>query len=82
MNRNCLKCTHFLRKVIYQYTKNGSIASIDQVMKCTKLNIIIQPKNSEEKDNESRFIPSKCYQGIYFEEAPKVNVEKIICRDV
>ena len=66
----------------YQYNKNGFIIDLHQTMKCKKLNIIIQPRNSEAKDNESRFISSKCYRGKYFIPAPKINIEKIVCRDV
>ncbi len=82
MSKNCMKCAHFLRQVVYEYTKSGSIASMRRTMKCTKLNMVIQPRNSEEKSNEEFYIPSICYQGVYFEESPKINVEKVICRDV
>jgi hypothetical protein len=82
MSKNCLKCAHFLRQVLYQYSKNGSVIDVQQVMKCTKMNMVIQPRNSEEKSNESYYIPSKCYQGKHFTEAIQPNFEKVVCRDV
>jgi hypothetical protein len=46
------------------------------------MDMVIQLRNSEEKNNESRFISSKCYQGKHFVPAPQINIEKIVCRDV
>lgn len=80
--KNCLQCIHFLKQNIYHYNKKGVIYDVENVMKCTRLNITILPRKSEEKSNEDTFIPNKCVQAIYFEESPKINIEKVICRDV
>jgi hypothetical protein len=82
MSKNCRNCAHFLTQLVYRYNKNGNIIDVERTMKCLKIDMVIQLKNSEEKNNESRFIPSKCYQGKHFVPTPQINIEKIVCRDV
>ena len=82
MSKNCRNCAYFLRQVVYQYNKVGTIVDVERTMKCTKLNMVIQPRNSEAKDNESFFISNKCYQAKHFIPSPQINIEKIVCRDV
>jgi hypothetical protein len=82
MSKNCLKCVHFLRQVVFEYSKTGTIINMERVMSCTKLQMKIQPRNSEEKENESIYIPSKCHQGKYFKKSEEINIENIVCRDV
>lgn len=82
MSKNCLKCVHFLRQVVFEYNKAGTIVNMDRMMICTKLQIKIQPRNSEVKENESLYIHNKCHGGKYFKKSEEINIEKVVCRDV
>jgi hypothetical protein len=87
MSKNCLECTYFLRQVIYRYNGRGSVIGIQQTMKCTKFDMIIEQKNCQEKNN--KIIPNYNCEGRYFVEElykpnielPKANFEKIVYRD-
>ncbi len=81
--KNCLQCKHFFRRIIYEYHKEKRyIINIYREMGCEKLNIKFIPKNSEEKQNEDKFIGNKCFQGKYFEEIPKINIDENVIREV
>ena len=54
-SRNCFKCLHFTKSIVFEYSKSGNIESVSRIMKCDKLNLVFQMRNSEEKDNESFF---------------------------
>lgn len=66
MSKNCLKCIHFARKVIYEYTPKGYVSNITSTFHCDKLKLNIPQKLSEEKRNEEFYIPSRCHQGEFF----------------
>ncbi len=83
--RNCLKCIHFTKSTVFEYSKNGNtktIQSVSRVLKCDKLNLIFQMRNSEEKDNESLFIKNKCINAKHFVESYEIKPEKVVCVDV
>ncbi len=81
-SRNCFKCIHFTKSIVFQYSKSGNIESVSRVLKCDKLNLVFQMRNSEEKDNESFFIKNKCYNAKYFVENYEIKPEKVVCVDV
>jgi hypothetical protein len=84
-SRNCLKCIHFTKSIVYEYSKNGnnkSIQSVLRILKCDKLNLVFQMRNSEEKDNESLFIKNKCVDAKYFVESYEIKPEKVVWIDV
>ncbi len=80
--RNCLTCLHFARNMVYEYNKVGTIVNVSRIMKCNKLNIEFKMKNSEEKDNESKFIPNKCYKAKHYQQVEQISPYKVICVDV
>ncbi len=80
--RNCLTCVHFARNMVYEYNKTGTIVNVSRIMKCNKLNYEFQMKNSEEKDNESVYISSKCDKAKYYQKMEQISPYKVICIDV
>ncbi len=70
MVKNCLQCVHFVKRFTNQYSKCGFIMNVDSQYYCDKLKIQIFLKNSDEKKNENKMIPSKCENGKYFKELP------------
>lgn len=80
--RNCLTCVNFANNMIFEYSKSGTIQNVSRIMKCNKLNFNFQLKNSEEKDNKSRFITNKCYKAKHYQKVENINPYKVICKDV
>jgi hypothetical protein len=80
--RNCFKCIYFTRSILYEYNKNGTIQNATRILKCDKLNLVFQMRNSEEKENESYFIKNKCHNAKYFVESYEIKPEKVVCVDV
>ncbi len=83
MVKNCLQCVHFTRKIFYEYSKNNAIYTANVDYFCNKLNLIINLKKSDEKNNEMKMIPNKCENGKHFEEIKKFDISRnIIWKDV
>jgi hypothetical protein len=81
--KNCLQCKHFFKNMVYEYHKEKKyIINIYKEMGCKRLNMKFISRNSEEKENEDKFITNKCFKGKYFEEMPKINIYEIVYRDV
>ncbi len=81
--RNCLKCKHYFNRVVYEYHKEKKyIVNMYRESGCDKLKILFNQRNSEEKDNESKFVNSKCYQGKYFDETEKFTYSDIVMKEV
>ncbi len=85
--RNCLTCVNFVKQIVYEYNKSGTIVNLSHIMKCDKLNINFQMKNSEEKyDNEGmeerHFISNKCYKAKHYKKIQEISPYNIISKDV
>lgn len=81
--RNCLQCKHFFKKMVFEYHEEKKyIINVYKEMGCNKLNIKFIPRNSEEKENEDKFIMNKCFKGKYFDKITKTNIYEIVNREV
>ncbi len=81
--KNCLQCKHFFRRMVFEYHKEKKyIINVYHEMGCNKLNIKFMLRNSEEKENENKFVQNKCFNAKYFEEIPKINIYEIVKREV
>lgn len=81
--RNCLTCINFMNNMVYEYSKSGNIVNVSRIMKCNKLNLNFQLKNSKEKDMEElRFITNKCYKAKLYQKIKQINPYEVICVDV
>jgi hypothetical protein len=84
--RNCLTCVNFANNMIFEYSKSGTIQNVSRIMKCNKLNLEFQLKNSEEKYTnevgELHFITNKCYKAKHYQKVEQINPYKVICKDV
>lgn len=82
-SKNCLKCVHFYSKMVFEYHNElRYITKVNRVMGCYKLGIEFKFKNSEEKNNEKKYIANKCINAKYFKQIPKINIEEIIVKEV
>ncbi len=82
-SKNCLKCAHFFSKIVFEYHNElRYITKVNRIMGCSKLNIEFKFKNSEEKNNEVKYISNKCINAKYFKTIPKINLEEFVIREV
>ncbi len=85
ITKNCLKCVHYARQIVYDRGANAEITNIYRVQKCNRLDIQMSGTLSEEKRTNRgnpQFVASICSDGRHFVPKRDISIETVVSREI